>query len=85
MSKRRIDEVKYFLKKLYPEGIQIFNSRNIAGDSMCTIYDKDGISIDECFYYGYIEIFGVTEDEYNELVESCGCGDGMDGDYEEGS
>lgn len=79
---RRIDEVKVFLKELHPEGIQMFNSRNIMGDPMYTIYDKDGIMIDECSCYNYIEIFGVTEEEYNELVESCGCGDGMDGDYE---
>lgn len=78
---RRIDKVKAFLKELHPEGIQMFNSRNLVGDPMYTIYDKDGISIDECSYYGYIEVFGVTEEEYNELVESCGCGE-MDGEYE---
>ena len=76
---RRIDKAKFFLMERFSEGIQMFNSRNLVGDNMTTIYDEDGIIVDECYSYSYIEIFGVTEEEYNELVECCG--DGEDGDY----
>ena len=36
---------------------------------MENIYSKNGICIDECSGYGYIEIFGITEEFYNELIE----------------
>jgi hypothetical protein len=34
---------------------------------METIYNEDGITVDYCYYYGYIEIFGLTDEEYKEL------------------
>ena len=73
---RRIDEVKFFLMDIFPNRIQIFNSRNVVGDSMYNIYDKDDIKVDYCHYYEYIEVFGVTEKEYKELTETCGCNSG---------
>lgn len=79
---RRVDKVKVFLKEKYPEGIQMFNSRNLVGDTMETIYDEDGIIVDECYYWCYIEIFGVTREEWDELEECCGAGKFSDGEYE---
>lgn len=34
---------------------------------METIYNKDGIQVDYAPRYGYIEIFGLTDEEYEEL------------------
>lgn len=31
---------------------------------MTTIYEEDGITVDECHYYDYLEIFGLTDEEY---------------------
>lgn len=45
----------------------IFNTRNIVGDPMETIYDEDGLVIDACWGYAYFEVFGLTEDEFYEL------------------
>lgn len=58
-----------FLKDRFPNGIQMFDTRNIVGDSMVTIYDEDGITVDYCHDYSYIEIFGLTDEEFEEVVE----------------
>ena len=36
---------------------------------MKTVYDEDGITVDWCYYYEYIEIFGLTEEEFEDLVD----------------
>lgn len=45
----------------------LFNSRNLVGDPMGTIYDEDGLTIDVCDYYSYFEVFGLTDEEFEEL------------------
>lgn len=41
-----------------------FFTRNVVSDEMETIYTKSGkYTIDICKYYGYFEIFGLTEIE----------------------
>lgn len=59
----RIENAIEFIKKNYEEDIQIFDTRNIVGDSMECVYSEDGIDIDECYDWGYLEIFGLTEEE----------------------
>lgn len=60
-------KVMEFLKEEFPNGEQTFFSRNISGDEMRNIYSEDGIRIDYCSYWGYIEIFGLTKDEQERL------------------
>lgn len=63
-----------FLQKEFPN-IQAFNTRNNAGDNMETVYEKNGIMVDYCEYWKYIEIFGLTEKQfYNLLDEDSGFG-----------
>lgn len=45
----------------------IYNTRNVVGDSMQTIYDEDGLMIDVCRFWGYFEVFGLSDEEFNEL------------------
>lgn len=45
----------------------IFASRSLAGDSMKTLYNKDGLQIDICYYYEYFEVFGLPSAEFEEL------------------
>jgi hypothetical protein len=45
----------------------IFNTHNVAGDLMGTIYDENGLRIDICVHYGYFEVFGLTYEEFEEL------------------
>lgn len=53
--------------KSHPEEVMLcgeFNTRNITGDTMTTIYTEDGITVDACYEWDYIEVFGLTEEEF---------------------
>lgn len=67
----KIDKLKRFLQENYPNE-QAFNTRNIAGDSMGRVYDEDGITVDYCYQYSYIEIFGLTDEEFEDLIDEYG-------------
>ncbi len=67
----RIEAVVDFLKREFPDGIQMFSTRNVLGDSLYPIYEVDGVRIDFCPSWYYVEIFGLTRDEWESLVQ-CG-------------
>ena len=69
MKENRLNKLEKFLKETFPERIQSFTTNNIAGDCMKNIYNEDNISIDFCYKYNYIEIFGLTDEEYLKLVK----------------
>ena len=45
----------------------IFDSRNIVGDRMKTVYAGEGLIVDVCFPYAYFEVFGLSYKEFEEL------------------
>ena len=67
----KIDKLKIFLQENYPNE-QAFNTRNLIGDNMRTVYDEDGIIVDYCYEYEYIEIFGLTDVEFENLIDDYG-------------
>lgn len=59
-------------KKIIKENIDdarcgIFDTRNIVGDDMDTLYDSNGLTVDICYGYAYFEVFGLTDNEFAEL------------------
>ena len=59
-------------KKIIEEHIDtvmlgIFDTRNRVGDSMRTIFDEGGLTIDICDDWSYFEVFGLTDEEFLEL------------------
>ena len=69
----KAEKIINFLKEYFGgEKIQIFYTKNWAGDEMFTIYDKDNIVIDYSPYYDYIEISGMNEQDYNKVVNVIG-------------
>ena len=45
----------------------MFNTRNLVGDQICTIYNEDGFVVDCCYGYEYIEVFGLSDEAFNRL------------------
>lgn len=39
---------------------------------MVTVYNEDGIMVDYCYDYEYIEIFGLTDVEFEDLIDNKG-------------
>ena len=69
----RAKKIIEFLKEYFDgERIQMFYTRNTVGDWMYTIYSDDGITIDYCSGWLYIEIFGLTDEEFNSVMEAIG-------------
>lgn len=67
----KIKKLKKFLQENYPN-YQAFNTRNIYGDPMEEVYNEDGIIVDYCSSYGYVEIFGLTDEEFWDLIDDSG-------------
>lgn len=47
----------------------IFNTRNIVGDSMHTLYVDDELQIDICYGWSYYEVFGLNAEEFGMLED----------------
>lgn len=64
----KIETAKRIIKDHFKEAeCGIFDSRNIAGDPMNTIYDDGNLQIDICYYWEYFEVFGLSNEEFKEL------------------
>ena len=62
MAERLKKLVRYILNRGFQD-YQIFDTKNISGDYTKTIYDADGLVLDMCEDYEYLEVFGLTDEE----------------------
>lgn len=63
-----LEEVKKIIKENYSiASCGLFFSRNLVGDSMTTIYCKNGIQVDFCYEWEYFEVFGLYSVQKLEL------------------
>ena len=68
MENKKLEIAKKVIKDIiHLAGCGIYNTRNLVGDAMYTIYEKDGLVIDICYYYSYFEVFGLSDEEFEEL------------------
>lgn len=58
-----------FLKDRFPDGVQAFDTKSIVGDRMVTIYYDGEIVVGYCPYYEYIEIFGLTKEQFEKVCK----------------
>jgi hypothetical protein len=63
----RLKKVLDFIKANYDSGIQVYFTRNIVGDNMDVVYQEDGMTIEYCPGYWYLEVFGLTDEEQAEF------------------
>lgn len=47
----------------------IYNTRNTVFDQMVVLYDRSGLRIEMCPTWSYFEVFGLSEEEFQELKE----------------
>lgn len=65
----KLDIAKEIIKEYYNlADCGLYDTRNIIGDPMETIYDKNGLIIDICYHYEYFEVFGLSNKEFEELL-----------------
>lgn len=68
----RIKKLIEFLKKQFPHGIQMFNTPSIMDDYRETIYDEDSIEVLFAPGYEYIEIYGISDEEFERVMKETG-------------
>ncbi len=65
-----MNEIKEVIKEYYNDACcGIYDCQNTVGDSMETIYYDGNVQIDICYSWSYFEVFGLTDDEWEILVE----------------
>ena len=65
----KLEKAKEIIAKNYNEGnCGIFDTRNMVGDWMTTIYADGELTIDICYDWNYFEVFGLSDDEFAELA-----------------
>ncbi len=67
-----MEALKEFLKEHFPKGIQMFNTPNLAGDFMIQIYEDGEIYVLYAPGWNYIEVFGLTNKQFEELEKEIG-------------
>ena len=66
----KLEQAKKVVKEnIHEADCGIFDSRNLVGDYMETLYDKDGLQIDICREWAYFEVFGLTKEEFENLKD----------------
>ena len=67
-NSEKVKKVKEVIKKhISSARCGIFDCRNIVGDHMTSIYDDGDVQIDICYGWDYFEVFGLTDEEFNEV------------------
>lgn len=65
----RLEKAKVIIKENYKDAMYgIFDTRNIIGDRMEIIYCDNELQIEICRDWGYFEVFGLTDEEFEELI-----------------
>lgn len=70
-------KVKEIIKEHYKDAeCGLYDTRNIAGDKMTTLYKGKYFTLDICYFWSYFEVFGTTDKEFKkleELYDELGC------------
>ena len=65
-----LEKAKNIIKENFKAGdCGLFNTRNTVGDTMSTIYEEGGLQIDISYYYSYFEVFGLSDSDFDELLD----------------
>lgn len=66
--KKELKKIKELIKEYYNlADCGIYNTRNVVGDELTTLYRGKYFTLDICIGYSYYEILGMTLEEFNKL------------------
>lgn len=70
----KLEVAKQIIRKYYKDAdCGLIRSRNVLDNWLLTLYHKDGLTINICYDYRYFEVFGLSDDEFNELEKYYDC------------
>ena len=65
----RIEKLIKFLKERFEDGIQMFNTPSLVNDFRLPIYSEDEITVLWAPGYEYIEIYGISDEEFERVMK----------------
>lgn len=60
------------LKEMFPSRIQMFDCLSWTPDYKVSIYSDDKVDVLYAPYWDYVEVLGVTEEEFDVIFKECG-------------
>ena len=75
----KMQKLREFIKDYGLTGIQTFPVRSMIPGETILIYNEDGIKIFHSWYYEYIDIIGLTKDEFHSLADVLDIEEELDG------
>lgn len=65
----RIEKLIKFLKERFENGIQMFDTPSLVNDFRLPIYSEDEITVLWAPGYEYIEIYGISSEEFDRVMK----------------
>lgn len=65
----KMQKLREFIKGYGLTGIQTFPVRSLNPGETALVYNEDGVRIYHCEGWGYIDIIGLSKDEYQSLAD----------------
>ena len=66
----KLERAKEIIAKYYDVAKHgIFDVPSLVNDERETIYCEDGLTILICYLWGYFEVYGLSDEEFEELSE----------------
>ena len=65
----RIEKLIKFLKERFEDGIQMFDTPSLVNDFRLPIYSEDEITVLWAPGYEYIEIYGISSEEFDRVMK----------------
>ena len=69
MSVLKIEKLIKFLKERFENGIQMFDTPSLVNDFRLPIYSEDEITVLWAPGYEYIEIYGISSEEFDRVMK----------------
>lgn len=69
MSVLKIEKLIKFLKERFENGIQMFDTPSLVNDFRLPIYSEDEITVLWAPGYEYIEIYGISDEEFERVMK----------------
>lgn len=64
----RIEKLIKFLKERFESGIQMFDTPSLVNDYRIPIYIEDDITVLYAPSWNYIEIYGISSEEFDRVM-----------------
>lgn len=56
-----------FLRNSDLLGMQVFNCESLFNDARECVYSEDGIRVLVCYYWDYVEVLGISDEEFKAI------------------